>query len=125
MYQKLQPLQGHIIPIYYGEVECDGLPAIILEDVKGKLPGQEKPFLPPEEFRRRLEVAYDALRSFGVMVEDFKLANNLLLADKVVLVDLESIWEPDKDDWEFFCQSRIDELVRQYLSFIRSCGGDK
>ena len=98
MYQKLQPLQGYIIPIYYGEVEYNGFPIIILKDIKGKLPGQEKPFLPPEEFQRQLKVAYNALRSFSVMVEDFKLTNNLLLANKVVLVNLESIWEPNKDN---------------------------
>ena len=123
MYARLRSLQGHVIPIYYGEVQCDDAPAIIMEDVKGEVPfGQEKPFLSPKEFRRRLEVAHEAFRSFGLMTDDTKLANNLLLDDKVVFVDLESVWEPDKNDWELFYELTIDELVDQYLGFIASWG---
>ena len=91
------------MPIYYGQVQWDNAPAIITEDVKGEVPfGQEKPFLSPDDFRRRLEVSLEAFRSFGLMTDDKKLANNLLFHDKVVFVDLESVWEPDKDDWDFF-----------------------
>ena len=123
MYARLRSLQGHVVPILYGEVQCDDAPAIIMEDVKGEVPfGQEKPFLSPDEFRRRLEVAFEALRPFGLMTDDCKLANNPLLDDKVFFVDLEHVWEPDKDDWEIFHNSRITGLVRQYNDFIRSWG---
>ena len=45
--QGYGPLQGHVIPIYYGEVQCDDAPAFIMEDVKEEVPfGQEKPFYP-------------------------------------------------------------------------------
>ena len=123
MYARLRSLQGHVIPIYYGEVQCDDGPGIIMEDVKGEVPfGQEKPFLSPDEFRRRLEVSLEAFRSFGLMTDDTKLANNLLLDDKVVFVDLENVWEPDKDDWDFFYKSRINGLINRYKGFLRSWG---
>ena len=123
MYARLRSLQGHVIPVYYGEVQCEDAPAIIMEEVQGEVPfGQEKPFLPLDEFRRRLEVLLEALRSFGVMVDDVKLANNLLLDDKVVFVDLESFWEPDKDDWECFYRITIKELIDLYREFHISWG---
>lgn len=121
MYSRLRPLQGDVIPTYYGEAQCDNTPAIIMQDVQGQLPfGQQKPFLSLGEFRSRLQVAYDALRSFGVMTDDIKLANVLLVGGKAVLVDLESLWEPERDDWEHFRQTSIEELVDQYRSCLKS-----
>lgn len=121
VYARLRPLQGAVIPIYYGEARCENTPAIVIQDVKGDLPfRQEKPFLSFDGFRQRLEVAYDALRSFGVMTDDNKLANIILVSDKAVLVDLESMWEPEADDWHHFRETSIGALLDQYVSFINS-----
>ena len=120
-YARLQPLQGHTIPIYYGEAQCDGTPAILLEDVEGEPPfRQQRPFLSEAEFRRRLEAAYETFRSFGLMTDDTKLGHTLLVGDKVVFVDLEGVHELDKEAWEDFYRIGIDELVYQYQGFLKS-----
>jgi hypothetical protein len=126
MYERLQPLQGDVIPIYYGEAWCEGTRAIILEDVKGVPPfGQEPPLLSADEFRRRLEVAYQAFCAFGLMTDDIRLANNLILDDKVVFVDLECVFEAndeDRDDWR---RTTIGELVDQYMAFLQSWSSEQ
>ncbi len=35
MYKKLAPLQGRVIPIFYGVAQCEGTRALILSEVQG------------------------------------------------------------------------------------------
>ncbi|KAJ2893944.1 hypothetical protein MKZ38_008067 [Zalerion maritima] len=119
MYQRLRPLQGRVIPVYYGEARCEGVRAIILQDIHGVPPfGQQKPYITADEFRRKLEVAYQELCTFGVITDDDKLANTILVDDKVMLVDLEMACDADvnnRDSWRGFT---IQGLVRQYKEFL-------
>ncbi|KAJ2893604.1 hypothetical protein MKZ38_008427 [Zalerion maritima] len=123
MYKRLRPLQGRVIPMYHGEARCDRTRAIILEEIGGVPPyGLRPPFLlPPDEYRRRLEVAYQALCGFGVMTGDDQLGNTLILDDKVVFVDLENLFEvEDYKDLDGWVRSTIKHLVDRYKVFLQS-----
>ncbi len=46
MYVKLEPLQGHIIPMFYGEAQCEGTRALVLSDVGGVAASDQHSALP-------------------------------------------------------------------------------
>lgn len=99
MYNRLRALQGRRIPFFYGEARCEGTRALVLSEMAGIVACEQKPpYLERGEFRRRIEAAVQELSMFGVSVDDKKLHNVLLADDGVVLVDMESIWEPEPGD---------------------------
>ncbi|POR33874.1 Protein kinase-like domain protein [Tolypocladium paradoxum] len=92
MYARMKPLQGSVIPIYYGEARCDdGTPALILSDVGG-IPLFEDEVFAMEEKRLEgmVEEAFSAMVSFGVQYDDLKLDNLHLVGDRIVILDLEN-----------------------------------
>ncbi|KAK7420623.1 hypothetical protein QQZ08_010315 [Neonectria magnoliae] len=95
MYERLRPVQGHLIPICYGLAWCDGKRALVLSVVNGLLPFEQPLDSPLDaaEFCHRLRVAYSELGTFGLMYGDPKLDNYLLVDDRIVIVDLESVEE--------------------------------
>ena len=121
-YEKLQPLQGDVIPVFYGQIEYDGAPAIILSDIGGYcLATPEGTILEPEDLRPLLHVALSALSSLGVSHDDIKLDNFRLVGnnDKVMVVDFETVTTGLTDDeFAFMANSNANRLTRSYKNNI-------
>lgn len=95
MYERLESLQGQVIPRFYGEAKCEGARALILSEVVGIMPWEQKvPPLESDEFMDLVETVFRELNAFGLAYDDVKLDNFILVEDRVVLVDLESAYEP-------------------------------
>ena len=120
-YSKLKPLQGDVIPIFYGEAQCEGTRAFVLSEVDGVVSYlQSHPPLPPEEFKRRVEAIYQKLGVFNFSYDDANLGNVLLTEDGAMLVDLELAWEPEPGDLAFMAECSIQQFMRQYGYYLNS-----
>lgn len=120
-YKRVKPLQGDLIPVFYGEAQCEGTRAFILSEVDGVVSYmQSKPPLPSAEFERRIEAIYQKLGVFKFSYEDANLGNILLTRDGAMLVDLESAWEPEPGDLEFATECAIQQFMRQYSYYLNS-----
>ncbi|KPM34021.1 hypothetical protein AK830_g12550 [Neonectria ditissima] len=99
MYERLRSVQGSLIPICYGLATCEGKRALILSEVNGVLPFEQPIDSPLDapEFCRRLKAAFEELGSFGLMYGDPKLDNYLLVDDRIVILDLESVEEGQEE----------------------------
>ena len=121
VYGKLKPLQGDLIPIFYGEAQCEGTRAFVLSEVDGVVSYlQSQPPLPREQFQRRLEAIYQKLAVFNFCYGDENLGNILLTKDGAMLVDLESAWEPEPGDLEFMAGCSMKQFMRQYGNYLNS-----
>ncbi|KAH8656434.1 hypothetical protein BGZ61DRAFT_540888 [Ilyonectria robusta] len=120
MYERLQSLQGRVIPKFYGEAESEGGRTLILSEVVGILPWeQQRPPLEPEKFKKLVDIAFHELNVFGLGYEDIKLDNFILVQDHIVLVDLESVYEPKSEDREyaFHCdRAHVEVVYQRYLN---------
>lgn len=108
-YRKLAPLQGDLIPRFYGEaLVAEGNDDDDNDDVDGKYRGkgtralvisffrwptllqQPEPILTVDDFQARIEVAVDAVMAHGIVLIDEKLDNIMLHDDgRIVFIDLE------------------------------------
>ncbi|OAA66819.1 Protein kinase-like domain protein [Niveomyces insectorum RCEF 264] len=121
MYRKLQPLQGHRIPVYYGEAQSEGKRALVLSLVDGvSLRAQVEPRLSVEAFRRRVEAVAAELQTFGVVYDDLKLDNLLLVDDRLVVLDLEWVFEPEPEFLGQHAQSFVVDFVTVYKRYLKS-----
>lgn len=119
IYQTLKPLQGDVIPVLYGEGRAEGTRALILSEVVGVVPFEQKGTpLAKEEFKGRVEKALGALDKFGLAFGDTKLDNVILSDDRAVLVDLEWVFElaPDHIGRDFGMDLR--HLVYTYCQWV-------
>lgn len=120
-YARLKPLQGDLIPIFYGVAECEGTRAFVLSEVDGVVSYlQSHPPLPREEFKRRVETIYQKLGAFNFSYDDANLGNILLTKDGAMLVDLESAWEPEPGDLAYMAGRSIQQFMRQYDYYLNS-----
>lgn len=124
MYCRLQPLQGKIIPFFYGEGTCEGKRALVLSVIDGVIAmEQEIPRLSVEEFRSKIKVAADAMKPYGVVYGDAKLDNVLIVGDRVMFVDLE--WASKPEDK---LASRVDlvpaSFATKYNQYLRAVGDE-
>lgn len=125
MYERLQSLQGSMIPRFYGEAKFEGTRALILSEVVGIMPWEQK--LPPlqcEEFKELVEAAFRKLNAFGLAYDDIKLDNMILVQNRVVLVDLESVYEPSPEDMEYCFYSDRCQLEVVYNRFLDNYEND-
>lgn len=116
-YRKLRCLQGHVVPVFYGEVQVEGTPALLLSDVGGASmgePGGAKlgngTVLGESEFRRIAKQALGALAACGKSHEDLKLDNFRRVEDEkgesvIMIVDLEHVDDIESKEK----QERIEE----------------
>ncbi|KAI8675234.1 hypothetical protein NCS57_00423700 [Fusarium keratoplasticum] len=113
-YKQLKPVQGVVVPVYYGEVRCNGFRSIIVQDVGGaSLREPEGILLEFDEFARLLEECYVALISFSVNLEDSQLGNFILVDGKVMAVDLEMVsFYRTEDEMKQFMYMDISELAQ-------------
>ncbi|OAQ96728.1 hypothetical protein LLEC1_07716 [Akanthomyces lecanii] len=92
MYRRLKPLQGHIMPRFLGDAEFHNVPSIVLSRLEGiPLYKQDPTAMSAEDFEPQLEAILRAFTSFGVIYDDPKLDNFLVVDGVVMVVDLESI----------------------------------
>ncbi|OAA63631.1 Protein kinase-like domain protein [Niveomyces insectorum RCEF 264] len=124
MYRRLQPLQGKVIPYFYGEATCEGKRAIVLSVVDGVVAlKQEKPRLSIEELQQRLRVVAVAMEPYRIVYGDPKLGNLILVEDRVMLVDLEYAWEPDGDLTRYI-NVLIGSFSFEYNRYLNSVGDE-
>ncbi|KAJ5577138.1 hypothetical protein N7535_004064 [Penicillium sp. DV-2018c] len=104
-YQRLESLQGSVIPTFFGQGTFNGSPVIVISEVVGKtlhaLAHSGVPiFL--DKLRFKLEKAMCLVHSCGAEYLDQRL-DNFLLCDtgEVMIVDLESVEFPSNlEDWK-------------------------
>lgn len=126
MYERLQPLQGILIPQFFGETECQGTRALILSEVDGvEVCKQKPPFLEPAEFRRRVEAAFDELAKFGLGYGHLRLDNFLIVGDGIVVLDLESVYEAVPDELEYATRRLVKLLTGMYEDYLEGISDDR
>lgn len=122
-YRHLQPLQGEVIPYFYGEATCEGKRALVLSVVDGVVAlQQDKPRISVEKFQRRLRVVADAMQPYGVVYDDLKLGNVILVEDRMVLIDLEQAWRPD--DAVQWSKKLVNDFAFEYNRYLGSVGDE-
>ncbi|KAB8261762.1 hypothetical protein BDV32DRAFT_148087 [Aspergillus pseudonomiae] len=98
-YNKLEALQGKVIPYFYGQGYFDGLPALILSDING-VPlsdlARNNDEVSEDLLKAYLEKVFKQFSKYGALYRDQKLDNFLLCVDKVMAVDLERVEFPDQ-----------------------------
>lgn len=124
-YKKLQCLQGHVIPVLYGQVNYNGVRALILSDIGGACmsePGGaliDGQIMTDVEFRRLLFPALRALLACGIAHDDVKLDNYRRVEHagemRIMVVDLEQVddLEPTEET-EKFVGWDVDHLTGRY-----------
>lgn len=123
-YEKLRCLQGHVIPINYGQIEYDGAPALILSDIGGAcLAEPEGAVLDEQELRPLLSQALGALASLGISHDDIKLDNFHLVGQDhnsiIMVVDLERVIEsPSKEELERMVRHNFNWLISAYRDHL-------
>ena len=68
---------------------------------------QESTAIDADGFQRRLEAAFGELARFGLLHDD---DNFLLVGDRIVVMDLESLEKDDPENVSFFSDARISHL---------------
>jgi tRNA A-37 threonylcarbamoyl transferase component Bud32 len=116
MYGKLEALQGHRIPMFYGEGICDGTRAYILSNIGGK-DLIDSAGLNQDYLRTLLKEAFKDMHNLGVTHDDNKLDNYFLVGGKIMFVDLEDCRDLEtEEETERADRHSIDHLLRQYRS---------
>ncbi|KKK12000.1 hypothetical protein P175DRAFT_0504367 [Aspergillus ochraceoroseus IBT 24754] len=105
-YERLKPLQGSVIPVFFGQATFNDSPVLVLSEVVGKtLQDLAHSGLPIslKELQRKLEKAMRLLHAYGAEYLDQRL-DNFFLCDgtgEVMVVDLEQVEFPgDLEDWK-------------------------
>ncbi|KAJ5570079.1 uncharacterized protein N7459_009509 [Penicillium hispanicum] len=93
---KAQPLQGTVIPYFYGETVYETSPTLVLSYIAGtnlfELARQKFPKSEDSVLEQQIAKALGALASYRVEYLNQKLANFLMLDDgRVMIVDLEKV----------------------------------
>ncbi|KAL2015108.1 hypothetical protein VTK56DRAFT_6308 [Thermocarpiscus australiensis] len=100
-YGVLKPIQGTIIPHFYGEAVYDGSPTLVLSFIDGKTLLDLWHSLTEDSLRQRLEEALRALTSYGVHYTDTKFDNFIMLDDgRLMVIDLEQVELDTTKVWE-------------------------
>lgn len=103
-YNILRPLQGTIIPYFYGEAVYGGSPALVFSAIAGSnlfdLARNKFSESKDEALQESVEDAFKALTSYGVEYRDEKLDNFLWVDERVMVIDLEQVKFGTTDVWE-------------------------
>lgn len=119
IYKRLENLQGRMIPQLYGEARFEGTRALVLSEVIGIMPWeQELPPLRLEEFKALVEVVFRELNVLGLGYEDISMGNFIIAKDRVVLVDLESVYEAEPENREYMFNSDRIQLGTVYQRYL-------
>ncbi|KAM6520135.1 hypothetical protein FALCPG4_013686 [Fusarium falciforme] len=123
-YEKLEPVQGSVIPRCFGQIEYDGKRALILSDIGGYcIATPEGAVLDEKDFRPLLKKALTSISKPGVSHNDNKLDNFHLVTedgkDRVMIVDLEMVDTGlSEADFAFAAEASEDFLIQQYRQHL-------
>ncbi|EGX97231.1 Protein kinase-like domain [Cordyceps militaris CM01] len=117
-YRLMRPIQGLIIPQFFGSVRYKGQRAMILEHVQGILMSSpEGATLRLSELAALLLPCYRALHPFRVQYDDINLSNFVLVDGRMRVLDLESaVFDSSDRDMALFTKLSIQELAQRYMS---------
>ena len=119
IYARLKDLQGDLIPKFYGEVEFEGSRALVISYVDGQILSDITD-LTLEQVQRLAKNAFSPLQQRGVVPDDMKLDNFILVGDRLVLIDLEDVDEPyDPQELEETTLDAVLMLLQYYKSIQR------
>ena len=93
MYIQIKARQGDVIPILYGKAKYERARSLLVSFIDGVRLSQVTN-LTVEEVRRKIEDAFLPLKHYGVVPDDIKLDNFVLIDDRIVIIDLEHVYEP-------------------------------
>lgn len=130
-YEQLEPVQGIVIPRFYGQIEYDGKRALILSDIGGYcVATPEGAVLDEKDFRPLLEKALTSISKLGVSHDDNKLDNFHLVTedgkDRIMIVDLEMVDTGlAEGDFAFLAKASGDFVMRQYRQHLECMEYDK
>ncbi|KAK4241862.1 hypothetical protein C8A03DRAFT_40825 [Achaetomium macrosporum] len=122
IYQRLGPIQGSIVPICYGEAECQatettGTRALVLSDVGGiSLHEDAAGGLDTDHVEAMLLEALRQLTSLGVGHGDGKLDNYRLVGnkDRIMVIDFDSSYIIEKEDPEYTARHDARFATQRY-----------
>lgn len=117
-YQRLKPLQGAIIPMFYILLRYNGTRALLLEYLRGiPLSAPEGATMILEELSSLLQPCYRALHAFDLYQDEANLSNFQPVEGKIKVLDLESaVFHYSADQRATFLVSSVRHLARHYLS---------
>ncbi|KAK4107106.1 hypothetical protein N656DRAFT_720766 [Canariomyces notabilis] len=130
-YDVLKPIQGTIVPHFYGEAVYDGSPALVLSPIEGESLTHLWLDLPEQVLEQQLEKALGALTSYGVHYTDMKLDNFMMLNNgRLMVFDLEQVklgstrnWEKSPNRANVGSIMRVLKMRRQHFNRQQARGG--
>ncbi|KAH8813140.1 hypothetical protein F5884DRAFT_325654 [Xylogone sp. PMI_703] len=114
MYQAMQSLQGLYLPVYYGEIELNGVPALIISDVGGVPLNDRNLKLDVRKLKEKLEEVYRATLEYGVCQTDSKLDNFHRVNGTIIALDLGRFEWIDPEDRCLIFESETSYLLKRY-----------
>jgi hypothetical protein len=113
----LKSLQGHYIPICYGEVNFNGSRALLLSDVGGySLNGQNVREIDRDVLRKMLHEAIRSVNNYLIEPPEMKLEHFHVVDDHIVMLDWEGKGGIAEEDAELCCNEAVDHLMDMYNS---------
>lgn len=113
IYRRLAPVQGTIVPVFYGEAVCPatdttGTRALVLSDIGG-VDLNEASGLETSRVNSMLMDSLLALANLGVSHDDSKLDNYRFVGDRIMVIDFDSSYfiEDDDPQWLADLQARF------------------
>lgn len=115
-YHLMKPIQGLIIPQFFGRVRYNGRRAMILEHLQGiSMSSPEGATLRLNELAALLQPCYRAMHPFRVQYDDPNLSNFVLVDGRMMVLDLESaVFDSSDHDMALFTKLDVQELARRY-----------
>ncbi|WAO88616.1 Hypothetical protein NCS54_00597300 [Fusarium falciforme] len=124
-YEMLKPLQGHFIPICFGQVDYDDTRALLMSDIVGAcLATPEGAVLRHDELQPLLEETLTVLVNAGMSHDDLKLDNFHLVeddlgGDRIMTVDLERVdIGLSEKQAAFAIKCAVDILMQAYKAHL-------
>lgn len=118
MYKRLKPIQGLVVPVFYGETTVDASRAIVMSDVGGKqLLAISYSEYSREELQDMLLTALRAIYGLGISPYDANLLNCHVVDGRVVIVDHEQdedIDEDYRDMLDDIIEGKADSIIRRH-----------
>lgn len=120
-YELLRPLQGTVIPHFYGQATYDATPTLVLSNMAGTnlydLACKNFPEKEDEVLHKSLRDAFQALTSYGVEYQDQRLDNCLWVDGRVVMIDLEYV---GFEMWENNCNAATANSLMSEFKRVRA-----
>ena len=123
----LKPLQGTVVPIFYGEVQYSGMRALLFSDIGGfPLNDPDAPEILEPKLSQMLNYAFAATLRLGAQHGDTRLDNIHLVGDRIMIVDWE-MGEHQNPHGEYYTTnvqamqiSEVNHLLSMYSAFRKS-----